>query len=388
VNEPISHTWKHADPTAKIKYSVRLKNFGATIKGKIYLGDNIKPQNTNPLWDPPSEGNSQDYNINCPNDCGVIGSKAFTQQLTFRRETTNEVIATLRFTQNVYWTFGTPQIDINEARIALAISYAFANETSTLVISQNVNQPVRQSIIGNMIPKYLNFNLGNCIVGNPNKPDSEMRIWDRAKNLFGGNSGTNLVPGVDCISHAEFYKRICLAAGLQADFGSQTWIAEYATANERDRPKIGIFGNFGWYTDKDGDLRRPPLGPEASNATDALAFQAIQQKRNSLTGDYLANRIFIDDRGAGNNFEAVLIISTRGTTPNVNDLYYVPGGRTSIYSVAEKNKVIYEVMKSLEWQFYEKKSYLIKLNILLNLILEFLITITKIQATILSRIHF
>jgi hypothetical protein len=130
VDEPITHTWKHADPTAKIEYSVRLKNFGATIKGKIYFGD-AKPNNTNPLYDPPAGGNYVDYSGEDPNNNGAIGYSTLTRQFDIRHETSNTVICPVAFDQKVYWTFGAPQVEINEARMNVAVGNVFNGQTKT-----------------------------------------------------------------------------------------------------------------------------------------------------------------------------------------------------------------------------------------------------------------
>jgi hypothetical protein len=329
ANVPITHTWKHAYPNAKIKYTIKLKNFGATIKGKIYLGD-TKPQNTNPLWEPPSEGNTQEYNINCSNDNGTIGYKTFTQQLTFRRETTNEVIATSSFNQKVYWTFGTPQIDINEARMNLVANNVFFNLTSPDILDAIKNKL--------FVKPYFAFGIKN--IASSHTGNAEIYFWNRA------NEGL-----VDCISHAEFYKRVCKAIGMPADFGKQTLIADYATIDSPNLPKEAKIGDFGW----GGTYIHPKLNfpyyksvptiNPASDATDAAIYQSLlKPKINSLGTSYRGYLGFYLN-GQLNNFEAVLIININNKT------YYNPGGIRHIYN--NKNEAVYKVMDSLEWLFYK-----------------------------------
>ncbi|MDR2169811.1 MAG: hypothetical protein LBP59_06690 [Planctomycetaceae bacterium] len=226
IHQPITHSWKHADPNAKIEYTIKVKNFGATIKGKIYLG-NSKPNDPNLFWIPPSEGNTKDYNIDSLNNNGTIEYNTLNYQLPIRHETTNNLIVTLSFGQYVYWTFDTPQVDINEARIKLAVNNVFVNLTSSDILNAIKNKL--------FVNPYLGFGSKNIASSHPE--NTEIYFWNRA------NEGL-----VDCISHSEFYKRVCKAIGMPADFGAQTLIADYATINSPNLPKEAKIGNFGGVT--------------------------------------------------------------------------------------------------------------------------------------------
>jgi hypothetical protein len=314
---------------------VRLKNFGATIKGKIYFGDNIKPQNTNPLWDPPSEGNSQDYNIASLNDNGTIGYETFEPQLTFRRETTNDVIETFDFKQYVYWTFGTPQIDINVARINVAVWYVFSGQTKTDT----------KQILQDMLNKEKLVQFGvKCIRDNV---VGEAINWNKLNE-----QEKQGVDGVDCISHSEFFQKIINAAGLPIKTGVKTYIANFAMNNKPNRPETATEGSFDWdFVNFNGNLLFDPTHPQGGgiNSPEASKFGAINNKLIALGQYHHANLIFYSGTKP-NNFEAAITLFDTKS----GNIYFNPGGFKVLYTVNEQDKIITKHMTTLEWQFWKK----------------------------------
>ncbi|MDR2642326.1 MAG: hypothetical protein LBC74_05990 [Planctomycetaceae bacterium] len=330
---PITHTWKNADPTAKIKYTIRLKNFGATIKGNIYLG-HPRPNNTNPTLTPPTEGNTSDYYFEDMNENDTVGYESFKVNLVFRYETNDMVIALGTLKQNVYWTFGTPQININEARMNIAVGYVFNGQTKTDT----------KQILQDMLNKdgMVNFNVTKCISDGVTN-SSEYRNWNRLAE-----------DGVDGISHSEFFQKVIKASGLPVSAGVQTYIATYALSAEPKRPETPIEGSFGWardlYSTDPLSLKNDPLFPPggARQASNAAVFPALQNKLDQLGQNSNASLIFY--RGTSSeNFEVIIILRDTKT----DAILYNPGGTVRIHEENERNKVITNMMNTLEWQFWK-----------------------------------
>jgi hypothetical protein len=329
---PITHTWKLADPNVTIKYTVRLKNFGATIKGNIYFGQSTRPNNTSPSFIPPSEGNTTDIDFYVLNNCDTIGITNLVQELIVRYETNDVILLTKEFIQIIYYTFGTPQIEINEARIRLATNLIFANIRSTDIIEAIKNKlliaPYRLFGSNNIASKYMNNN-------------PEIHYWNRREE-----------GGIDCISHAEFYKRVCQAIGMPASFGVLTLIADYATIGDPDLPKKATNGVFGWPDIKrhhlyDGIMNyvTPPKGL-AKYAADAVVYTSLSRKIKNMGEDRTNGALIFYAGGEGNNYVAVLTIRISD-----NKVYYLAGGTKDIFEY--RDQAVYMVMDTLEWLFYK-----------------------------------
>jgi hypothetical protein len=336
INIPITHTWSNTTTDVEVKYSITIKNYGAAIKSKIYHG-NTRPTDpdSDTYWQP-KENDSKTWPIKTPNNNNKIGYMHFTETHALKDDVKNDTFLSVTINQGVYWTFGTPQVDINEARMNVAVGYVFNGQTKTDT----------KQILQDMLNKngMVNFDVNKCIrdtaIGS-----SESRNWNR---LAEG--------GVDCISHSEFFQKVIKASGLNVSTGVQTYIATYALAAEPKRPETPIEGSFDWIGNPGDPLQKDPAHPQggARQATNANAFPAIQNKLYQLGQNYNANLIFCRQESptekSYENYEAVIIL--RDT--NTNTVFYNPGGTRRIYEEHERKKVITEMMTSLVWQFWEK----------------------------------
>jgi hypothetical protein len=333
ISEPITHTWGNVTPNVKLKYSVTIKNFGATVKGKIYFGAS-RPNNTNPSLTPPTEGNTSDYPFEDTNNNNTIGYKILKPDLVLRHEASNAEICTIPLNQKVYWTFGTPQTEINKARMDVAVGNVFSDQTKTDT----------KQILQDMLNKngVVNFNIGKNIT---DVNAGVARNWNRLDE-----------DGIDCISHSEFFQKIIKASGLPVTAGVQTYIATYALGAEPKRPETPIEGSFGWVrVGTNNQLAHEPAFPQggALQATNATKADEIAVKLATFGPNHNASLVFYSGTGpnaTSNNYEAVIHLKDT----NTNTIYYNPGGFKFLYSENERKYVITKHMTTLEWQFWKK----------------------------------
>jgi hypothetical protein len=223
VNVPITHTWGNASPAVPLTGQFKMMNFGATIQGKIYVVTNSSFTEI----PPPTSGSFSNYNFDKTNDSNKIEKGSITATFAFSKSNNNNapLLLSHSINQEVYWTFGTSAIDINVARMELAINNIFSG-----IISTDILEAIKNKLL---VSPFYGFEKKNIV--NSYQTSADIHIWNRA------NEGL-----VDCISHAEFYKRACKAIGMPADFGAQTLIAGYSVIGNPDLPKIAQTGSFGW----------------------------------------------------------------------------------------------------------------------------------------------